>query len=84
MKVRKSLGKIMDEAWFRGEEIVVEKAGKPYVVILPAKKYLAIKDFGWDTIISYLNEYKDMNRDMTDEEVETFVADAIREVRKHK
>lgn len=82
MKVRKSLGKIMDEAWFRGEEIIVEKAGKPYVVILPAKKYLTIKNLGWDTIISLLDEYKDMNRDMSEEETDKLVRDAIVSTRK--
>ena len=37
MTLRKNLGEIMDRVYHTGEEVIVERRGKPYVKLCPIK-----------------------------------------------
>jgi prevent-host-death family protein len=39
MKMRQSLGQVMNEVALRGDDYIVERAGKPLVAIIPMEKY---------------------------------------------
>jgi len=43
MKVRQNLGQVMNEVALRGDDYVVERAGKPLVAIIPMEKYRKIQ-----------------------------------------
>jgi len=50
MKVRQNLGQVMNEVSLRGDEYIVERAGKPLVAIIPIEKYLEYqKELGGST-----------------------------------
>lgn len=40
LKVRQNLGQVMNEVSIKGDDYVVERAGKPLVAIIPLEKYL--------------------------------------------
>jgi prevent-host-death family protein len=44
MKVRQNLGQVMNEVAIRGDDYVVERAGKPLVAIIPLEKYRKLQD----------------------------------------
>lgn len=43
IKVRQSLGQVMNEVALKDDEYIVERAGKPLVAIIPVEKYLSLK-----------------------------------------
>jgi prevent-host-death family protein len=39
MKVRDNLGQLLNEVYFRGDEVVIERAGKAMAVLVPVGRY---------------------------------------------
>jgi len=39
MKVRDNLGQLLDEVYYRGDEVVIERAGKAMAVLVPVGHY---------------------------------------------
>ena len=39
MKVRDNLGQLLDEVYYRGDEVVIERAGKAIAVLVPVSRY---------------------------------------------
>ena len=39
LAARKSLGELLESVYYRGDEVVVERAGKPMAVIIPVHQY---------------------------------------------
>jgi len=43
MKARQNFGQVMNEAAIRGDDFIVERAGKPIVAIVSMEKYLILQ-----------------------------------------
>jgi len=43
MTARKNLGELLEGVYYRGDEVVVERAGKPMGVIIPITQYAKIE-----------------------------------------
>lgn len=43
IKVRQNLGQVMNEVALRGDEYIIERAGKPLVAIIPIEKYQSMQ-----------------------------------------
>ena len=86
MDVRKKLGEILSKVELRGEEFIIEKGGKPSAVIVPYKKIRRIRDRALQDIGEMFAQpsKKGLNRDLSDEDVENFVNQAIHESRRKK
>jgi prevent-host-death family protein len=39
MKVRDNLGRLLDEVYYRGDEVVIERAGRAMAVLVPVGRY---------------------------------------------
>jgi prevent-host-death family protein len=39
MKVRDNLGQLLDEVYYRGDEVVIERAGRAMAVLVPVGRY---------------------------------------------
>jgi prevent-host-death family protein len=39
MRVRDNLGQLLDEVYYRGDEIVIERAGRAMAVLVPVGRY---------------------------------------------
>ena len=39
MRVRDNLGQLLDEVYYRGDEVVIERAGRAMAVLVPVSRY---------------------------------------------
>ena len=81
MTARKNLGRLLEEAYYRGDEIVIERAGKPMAVIISFAEFEEFKqqrkkDF------EILGKVRAKNQGNKPEKVEIAVDSAISEIRK--
>lgn len=81
MTARKNFGRLMEEAHYRGDEIVVERAGKPMVAII---SYAEFQEFKQQRAKDFeiLDKIRARNKGVKPEEVEKAVESAISEIRK--
>ena len=74
VKARQSLGQAMNEVAIRGDEYIIERAGKPLVAIIPIGKYLNLQ-MDLDT---FALEFEKMRANVKNEDPE-IIDEAIRE-----
>ena len=84
MKVRQSLGEILAKIELRGEEFIIEKGGNPTAVLIPYKKIQMIRQRAAREVKEILSKAgeRNPNPDLSEEEIERFVNQAIHESRK--
>lgn len=42
-EARQRLGQLLEGVYYRGDEVVIERAGKPMAVVIPAERYASIE-----------------------------------------
>jgi prevent-host-death family protein len=70
LKVRQNLGQVMNEVSIKGDDYVVERAGKPLVAIIPVEKYLRFQkdlDEFYNEVKSFQTSVKDVPAKVLDE-----------------
>jgi len=77
---RKRLGEILESVYYRGDEVVIERAGKPMAVFIPVSRYQEI-EASRDRLVELIEKSQERNKDVPYEVIEREVAAAIREVR---
>ena len=50
MTARKNLGELLEGVYYRGDEVIVERAGKPMGVLIPIAQYERIERLRADTL----------------------------------
>jgi prevent-host-death family protein len=80
VEARKKLGELLEGVFYRGDEVVIERAGKPMAVVIPASLYANIER-SRDKIVEFIKMAQERNKDVPYEVIEKEVAEAIREVR---
>ncbi len=76
MKVRQNLGQVMNEVTLRGDDYIVERAGKPMVAIIPMEKYRKIQgdlDEFWGEVKSFQQSIRDVDPNELDSAIEKAV-----------
>ena len=77
---RKRLGEILEGVYYRGDEVVIERAGKPMAVVIPAGLYESLER-NRGRLLELIEKNWERNKDVPFEEIEKDIAGAIREVR---
>jgi prevent-host-death family protein len=80
VEARKKLGEILEGVFYRGDEVVIERAGKPMAVVIPAALYAALEK-DRERLFELIEQNWERNKDVSYEEIEKEVAEAVREVR---
>ena len=80
IEARKKLGEILEGVYYRGDEVVIERAGKPMAVVIPAGLYAAIER-DRERLFDLIEKNWERNKDVPYEQVEKEVAEAVREAR---
>jgi prevent-host-death family protein len=83
MEARKRLGDLLESVYHRGDEVIIERAGKPMAVVIPAARYAAMerqREEFWKMVEATWEK----NKDVPPEEIHADVEAAIREVREAK
>ena len=77
---RRRLGELLEGVYYRGDEVVIERAGKPMAVVIPAERYAAMER-SRERIFEFIERTHEKNRDVPGDELEAEIEAAIREVR---
>ena len=83
IEARRRLGELLESVYLRGDEVVIERAGKPMAVVIPAERYESLqrsRERHW----GFIDSSQAGNDDLSEEEVAALVDEAISEVRKTK
>ena len=78
---RKRLGELLEGVFYRGDEVVIERAGKAMAVVIPAERYEALER-SRERLFTLVEQAQERNRDAPIGEIEAEVANAIAEVRR--
>ncbi len=81
LRARRNLGQLLEEVFYKGEQFVIQRAGKPMaVVISPAEYEMYLKQREDDMKI--FDEIRGKNKGASLKAVEADVSEAIKSVRK--
>ena len=84
MEARKRFGQLLEEVYHRGDEVVIERAGKPMAVMVPIHSYeqwQARRQAAMDRLFSLIEKNHEHNKGVPFEEIEAAVDEAVRAVR---
>ncbi len=73
MKARRRFGQIMNEISIKADEYIIERAGKPLVVMIPFEEYQSLKserEKFWKTFDEIQNQVKNIDPKIIDEAIE--------------
>jgi len=81
VKARGSLGQILEEVYYRGDQYVIERSGKPMAAVVPVEQYEQ-----WRTereaFFRFVDEIRGHNKAARPEKIEQDIAAAKRQARK--
>jgi len=83
MEARKRFGELLEEVYYRGDEVIIERAGKPMAAIVPVTQYdqwQAQRKAAMDRFFALVDQIQEENKDVPPEEIEAAVGQAVREV----
>ena len=80
VEARKRLGEILESVYYRGDEVIIERAGKAMAVVIPAERYEAMQR-DRERLFDLIEKSWERNKDVPYEEIEREVQQAIEEVR---
>lgn len=80
VEARKRLGEILESVYYRGDEVVIERAGKAMAVVIPAERYEAMER-DRERLFELIEKNWERNKDVPYEEIEREVQQAIEEAR---
>ncbi|MEX0750451.1 MAG: type II toxin-antitoxin system prevent-host-death family antitoxin [Dehalococcoidia bacterium] len=84
VEARRNLGELLEQVYYRGDEIVIERAGKPMATLVPAGRAVAMdisRDESRAWIADWMQRNAELNKDLTEEEVERLVNQEVKAVR---
>jgi prevent-host-death family protein len=80
VKARKNLGQLLEEVYYRGDQYVIERAGKPMAAIVPIwylEEWLKRRERFFDTV----DEVRQGQEGSSPEAIEQDIQDAINTIR---
>ena len=84
VEARKKLGEILEGVYYRGDEVVIERAGRPMAVVVPVRLYeqhARNRKESWDSLLEITQRIYERNKDVPFEVIEAEIDEAVREVR---
>lgn len=83
LKARKNLGELLEEVYYRGDQYIIERAGKPMAAVVPLSQLEAWQEQREDFFRS-IDAVRQKNRETTPETIEQEVEEAVRNTRKSR
>jgi hypothetical protein len=81
VEARKRLGEVLEGVYYRGDEVVIERAGKVMAVVIPEYLYRNIER-SRERLWELIEKAQERNKDVPPEEIEQAIEEAVREVRR--
>ena len=79
----KSLGEILEEVFYRGEEYIIKRGKKPMAVLIPVTEFDNFKKQRKKDM-QVFNSIRERNKGISSKEIEKDVEEAVRAVRKQR
>ena len=76
LKVRQNLGRVLNEAAYRGEDFIVERAGKPMAVIVSVDKYNILQK-NRERLRQAVDNIRNRTKGADPEESEAIIGEAV-------
>jgi len=83
LKARQNLGQVMNEVALKGDDYIIERAGKPLVAVIPIEKYQSLQQ-EWDEFFEGVTAMSTNIKEGDDDAVDKLVDEAVRAYRKPK
>jgi prevent-host-death family protein len=83
VEARKKLGEVLEGVYYRGDEVVIERAGKPMAVVIPAGLYESVQR-NRERLFDLIEKAQERNKDVPFDLIEADVAAATQEVRRQR
>jgi len=83
LKARQNLGQVMNEVALKGDDYVIERAGKPLVAVIPIEKYQSLRQ-GLGDFFESLSKMRANLRKEDERNMDELVGEALRSHRKSK
>ena len=81
LDARRRLGELLESVHHGGDEVIIERAGKPMAVVISAERYEGLER-NREHLWKFVEKAQAGNDGMSDEDVATAVDQAITEVRR--
>ena len=81
LKARKNLGELLEEVYYRGDQYIIERAGKPMAAVVPLSQLEAWQEQREDFFRS-IDDVRKKNQTTKPETIEREVEEAVRSTRK--
>ena len=83
LKARQNLGQVMNEVALKGDDYIIERAGKPLVAVIPIEKYRSLQREIGEFFESLSKVRANLTRE-DEKEMEGLVGEAVRSYRRSK
>jgi prevent-host-death family protein len=80
VEARTKLGEILEGVYYRGDEVVIERAGKPMAVVIPASLYETLEK-NRTRLFELIEQNWERNKTVPYDEIEKEVASAVSRAR---
>ena len=81
LKARQNLGQVMNEVVIKGDEYIIERAGKPLVAVIPIEKYHRLeKEKG--EFFDWVDTVREKTKDIDLKTIDQTVSEAVTAVKK--
>jgi prevent-host-death family protein len=80
LKARKNLGELLEEVYYRGDQYIIERAGKPMAAVVPLAQ-LEAWEARRDALFGMVDEARAKNRRTKPATIEKEVTEAVQTVR---
>ncbi len=83
LKARQNLGQVMNEVALKGDDYIIERAGKPLVAVIPIKKYESLQQ-ELNEFFESLSKMRSNLKEEDEKKVDGFIEEAVASYRKSK
>ena len=83
VQARQRLGELLEGVYYRGDEVLIERAGKTMAVVVPIDRYQAM-NASRERLFAAMDEIQARNKDVPEQIIDAEIAAAIRDVRSKK
>ena len=83
LKARQNLGQVMNEVALKGDDYIIERAGKPLVAVIPIEKYQSFRQELGEFFESLSKMRTNLRRE-DEKNMDELIGEAVRSYRKFK
>ena len=80
LKVRRNLGQLLEEVYYRGDQYIIERAGRPMAAVVPVWQLEAWQKHR-EQLFGMIEELWQKNQTVKPEVIKREVAEAVRAIR---